>query len=180
MSSWAWIVIVCALFLFSLKAILWLGLRRYIKKMHAEFIAYMKTRSPHLVLVDRADRIELRVEGKKVASVVWRFLYKRLSELPKEMPNRHMTAFVRFAAFIEEVVEKPRSDYADCRKLVAPRIALPAFTGETEQSGILVPYERVLDSRLAVTFAVDGKDHIVYMTPEIWNQRHEYLSIPKS
>jgi hypothetical protein len=100
-----WILIAIALVLFPLgvKAVLRLGFRRFIIRMHAGFLSYMRARSPHLALIDRSDRIEIRVRDVKVASVAWRVLHKRLSELPKEIPDRRMIAFEKFAAVIEEL-----------------------------------------------------------------------------
>ena len=175
MPSWIWIVIACALFLLSVKAILWLGFRHYVRRLHAEFLAYLKTRFPCLMLIDRADKIELRLDGKKIASVAWRFLYKRISELPKEMPNRHMAAFDKFAAFIERIIDRSSCAQAEVQQMRAPHLALPGFE-ESERSGILIFGEGDLRSKLTLIHARDCSSEEICVGQDMWNHGHEDIS----
>ena len=116
MPTWIWTAIALVLFLLIVKMFLRIGFRYYIAKMHADFFSYMRTRSPHLVLIDRSDRVEIRVREIKVASVAWRLLYKRLSELPKNLPGRRIIAFEKFATIIEELAAGPRHTSAANRQ----------------------------------------------------------------
>jgi hypothetical protein len=162
MSIWIRIAIALALFLLGAKAVLRLGFRRYLASMRADFIAYMKARSPHLMLIERPDRIEIRVRGRKVASVAWRLLYKRLSELPRNMPDRRRVAFEIVAVVMEELAAGPKFDPVRDRESLLPRLVLPSFPQQAEASGVQIPPEPFLDSKPALVYTMDRKEDMIF------------------